>query len=1497
VRWLERTHGPRFELARHFLATMFDSEMFSVRGQWGSIAVGAFALTVPAGMILLEAPSGRPPAASVAAALAMTQADRLSSLTLMMSLTAILALLAWQSLFPGRRDYMALAALPLRPRQVFLARFACVLVLAAVLTGVLMLPPAASAPHAVRIVGGGKAGFASTGAARAAATGLGCLFTFFTLVGLQGLLINILPAKRVARWSGYLQGGLLGFFVLAALYSWFIPEWSPASLPGLLRSGAWAPAIWFLGLHEKMSGRNDPFMLTMAARAVRSAAGAIGFAAWMYALAAIRYRRLLVESGEGLAGQRMRESRLARWLSGNQRQQAVMQFMAAVLGRSRMHRLVIMGYGGAGLALMINSLLVGGLTRMVEGGARHALSFIALYWPLGFAIVFLAGIRHAFVMPAELRANWLFRFTEAEGRRDWMAAVERFVITFVILPTHLAAFPLAASVLALPVALRMTVLQALVSLTAFELLFYSWQQLPFACSYVPGKSSLVAQFGIWIVILCAVVPILARVVAALSQMTPVFLCYGPFFVAVWLWARRRRREGWGEAPLIYQDLHGEVADLGIRELSFESAISGTAEPEAEPAPAVAALPSPAPPLAASLRAYRALARAFPREFQDACADDMLVAAEDAVEFVWRGHGRLGLVRLLADIALRVCVEHCAQMVRDIRYGLRALAGSPGFTLVALVSLGLGICIATCSFTEMNGMVLRDLTGVVRPGELVGIEAPVSYPAYRRYRERTDLFSSASAYLPAVPLGLSLHGHSERQWGHLVTPSHFATFGATPALGRFFDADADPATAVASYRLWREKLGGDPGVIGRKLRINGQLVTIIGVAAKEFYGAAPMMRADLWLPLPADPKIAPELAGNALERADLAVMHVVARLKPGVSRAAAEAALDAAARQFEQDTGDLNRNRQGRRVTLLESGKVLPLREQDKPFFTSFFTLIAGLIMMIACANVANMMLARAASRRREIAVRLALGAGRGRIVRQLLTESLLVAVAAGMAGALLSVWLMRILGSMRMPVPIPVSFDFFQPDVRVLLFSFAITLVTGIAFGLTPALQASRADLTPALKEGGNVAVRRFRRLSLRNLLMVSQLAGSLMLLVILGLLSIGIQDTMGIQAGFDPADLYLISLDPVRDGFTPEAGGAILPKLLDRVQSVPGIRAAALASTVPVSMAGDLAVFSTAGEAARGPRAIHKAVRHVVGKDYFDTTGVRILAGRAFRREDEAARPNAIIITEELVREYFPGQDALGRTLEIGNDDPVPTKLLPGTYDYRLAARARGRRTYQVVGVAHDVAEGLLAGKPRPAIYFPMKPADFAQPGQLGVTLLVRAAPGVDAVGLVRREIAALDSNLTTIYSGSMADHIDEFMSPLRSAAWTYGAVGIFGLVLAAVGLAGMTAYSVASRNHEIGIRVALGASRGQVVGLVMQEGARLIAAGTAVGMALGWAASRGLAAMSATVGQVTSTSASDPKVIFGAPLLLASMALAACYIPARRSLRVDPAVTLREE
>jgi predicted permease len=759
-----------------------------------------------------------------------------------------------------------------------------------------------------------------------------------------------------------------------------------------------------------------------------------------------------------------------------------------------------------------------------------------------------------------------------------------------------------------------------------------------------------------------------------------------------------------------------------------------------------------------------------------------------------------------------------------------------------------------------------------------------------------------AYTAAAPFGVRVGTHTERIWGHLVSPGYFETLRVRPFLGRAIDEPRErPGQApqvMVSYRFWQDHLAANPSIVGQTLRINGYPCEVIGIGPKDFQGASPMVYpADLWMPAWTDARVALELADNILEKQDAKSFRLEARLRPDVPPARAEAAMEAVARQLEVDAGEFDRTQGGRRVTLLPGGKLIPVPKHDLPFLTGFFAILGGMILLIASSNVANMMLARAADRRKEIAVRLALGASRARLVRQLLTECMLLGAGAGVLGFLMTLWVTHNGSQMKMPNAVPMTINM-EPDARVLLFTFCLTVFTGLAFGLAPALQATRADLTPALKEGGNVRLEQFRRLSLRNLLVVAQVAFSLTLLLITAFLVIGHRRIATADVGFDARNLYLLALDPMRDGYSGAQTAAFFPRLLDRVKALPSITAASLADTTPMQMIGRPAA-NYAVESANGGKVIRGARRSFVSKDYFDNIGLAILRGRGFRSGDEAGDSIAAIVNERVVRDCWPGENPLGRRIEIGSD-AAPGFQLPSKATAGSKPRLSGKtRVVEVVGVVKNVRDGveMNAKELPPIIYLPLSPAEYARPGLYGVTLLVRAAPGVDAIGIVERQISAIDPNLTPYRARTMTEQIDDITFMVRAALYTYGFIGVFGLILAAVGLAGVTAYSVSRRRREIGIRMALGARRGDVLALVMKEGALLVAVGSVLGLAGARAGTRLMSAFMESIARTAGTSTSDPMLLIGAPLLLAVLALLACYVPARKSMRVDPVIALRSE
>ena len=892
------------------------------------------------------------------------------------------------------------------------------------------------------------------------------------------------------------------------------------------------------------------------------------------------------------------------------------------------------------------------------------------------------------------------------------------------------------------------------------------------------------------------------------------------------------------------------------------------------------------------RLYRNLVRFFPHRFRCAFEREMLQATDEAATWIER-QSLWGLVVLFADLAMQLAVAYLRECMWDLRYEVRLLIRRPVFTFVAVASMSLAICAGSSFFSELNGTILRDVPGVRKADELVTLQQPISYPAYRLIRDHKDLFSSTAAYVAPVPFGVGFDGHTERIWGHIVTSDYFSTLGVTAELGRVLDARDEVRQGtppiVVSDRFWKITLGSDPNVIGRPIHINGKLCTIVGVAPDGFQGASPMMFvADLWMPVSAGGALAPELADNALERPQLTMFHLLGRRRQGVGPLQIETALDTIQRQMLRDSGHpVTEN--GHLLWVASGGKLIPIREKELGLFAFLPMVVIALLLLIACSNVVNMLVARALDRRREVAVQLAMGAGRARLIRQLIIEGMLIACGAGALGFALTCWLMHLLSQLRLPHAMPVRFNV-EVDWRVLVFTIGLTALTGLAIGLLPAIQATSPELVPALKEGANLQLRKRRGFSVRNLLVVSQMAGSLTLLLVTGYIVFGMKGMMSGTTGFDAGNTQLISVDPIRDGYSPSQAEAFYPKILDRVKALPGVVAATWTEAIPMRPSGEM-TFTTEIE---GSKRVDQATKYLVGSDYFPTMGIRILRGRGFEKDDEKESARSIVVSEALAQTIWKNDDPVGRRLSLDNQNDVSFGLMGGsTFDY---VRSSPGQSYVVVGVAADVLETPVA-QPGPAVYLPMTESDYANPPFQGITLATRTTSGLDAASIVRAQVAALDANLTTFNAQTMDDWVEQVMFIVKIGLWSYALMGAFGLVLASVGLAGVTAYSVSSRVHEIGIRLALGARYSDILRMIMAEGTTLIVTGSCIGIALAVLVMRVMAASMDPVAQSIQHSQADLRVAAGALGLLVMVGLCACYLPARRSGRVTPAVALRQE
>jgi predicted permease len=560
---------------------------------------------------------------------------------------------------------------------------------------------------------------------------------------------------------------------------------------------------------------------------------------------------------------------------------------------------------------------------------------------------------------------------------------------------------------------------------------------------------------------------------------------------------------------------------------------------------------------------------------------------------------------------------------------------------------------------------------------------------------------------------------------------------------------------------------------------------------------------------------------------------------------------------------------GRKVTLLAGGRLVPIRDQDIWIMAGAPLLIVGLTLWIACSNVGTLLLARGGPRQREIAIRIALGASRPRVVRQLITESVMLAILGGAAGWLFAVWSNSTMDWMRPMLPEFVNVEL-KLDWTSFFFAFLLTVISGILFGLAPALQAVRSEVVHGLK-GNMTRGRNYRWFSSRNMLVFQQVAGSLMLLLITGFVVLGFNRSVSPDLGFDAENIHMVSIDPVRDGYSPGRTADFLASLAERIKQLPGIEEATITYKIPLGMFSDESVL----EAKTGVdlETLRSLRVERVSTGFFETVGVPILRGRAFRKEDLNGSSFAAIVNETMADATWPGEDPIGNSIEI-----------------------EGRR-YVVVGVTKNFRSGALLETSRPGAFIPMSSREIARPSAMGLTLMARALPGFDAAKSISQEIRTIDPDLTILSTSRLQDDVKRMMSMVHITTLTYGGIGLFGLILACVGLGGVTAYTVSQRTKEIGIRMALGARRFDVLGLVLKEGLILVAVGTIAGQALAWAAVRSMGRFFDALATMTETSTSDPLLVVGAPFLLGTLTMLACLMPARRATKIDPLDSLRQE
>jgi predicted permease len=808
----------------------------------------------------------------------------------------------------------------------------------------------------------------------------------------------------------------------------------------------------------------------------------------------------------------------------------------------------------------------------------------------------------------------------------------------------------------------------------------------------------------------------------------------------------------------------------------------------------------------------------------------------------------------------------AHLRQDLSYTFRRLSKTPGLVLAIVISIGLGIAANTTIFSMVSRFVLKP-PPVGDPATLIAVHTThdgdqccnnFSWPLYTDVRDQAKSFSGLAAYYELLAASIGGTGEPERIWGQAATANYFDVARLRMTLGRGFVSSEEHAQVIVlSHRLWQRHFASDPAIIGKTILLSGHPFSVVGIAPAGYHGLDLILDPQFWVPLGNVEALAPSVPKRS-SRYDH-WLAVVGRLKPGISQSQAGAELQTLAQSYAKAYPDSDK---GNGFYLDQAGSLPPRDRSTVLLFLGALSIVVLLVLAIACANVVNLLLANAASRQREMAVRITLGATRRQLLRQMLLESIILALGGGILGTALSLWATSALAAFHIPAPVPLDTSL-SIDWRVLLYTFILSVVTGLLFGLIPAWIASRPILTRALK-GEDALARPGRRITLRNVLVVVQIAMSIVLLSATGLFLRSLEHASTIDIGFRSRDMLMVSVDPRVHGYSPERTTQFLDQLRDRTAAIPGVISASVTDSMPLSGGHRSDMMS----AERRPKQSAPVVEmYMAAPGYFETLGIPLIAGHGFAHESPGS-PRVAVINKVLAEQLFPGENPIGQRVRDGDD------------------------LYEVIGVVGNIKSRFIGEDTRPVLFRSLAQSTASDPAFLGYTLIVHSKR--DTAGLladIRREIHSLDASMAVYNVETIEDHLRSALFLPRLAGTLFGVFGFIGLVLATVGLYGVMSYTVSRRTREIGIRIALGAQLAAIQRLILRQGMLLTLIALVLGLPLALAVAKLFNSF------LYGVRPHDVLTFTIVPVFLATVALTACWIPARRAAKVNPQTTLRYE